>query len=82
MCGTLEGVRMKEGSWATLFRRAARLSNFGGSVHGLRGGGATAALKSGMAQAEVKRLGRWKTNTSFEAYVNVDELPGVPSKKK
>jgi site-specific recombinase XerD len=38
--------------------------------HSIRGGAASAALADGVPQSSVKRAGRWKSDSAFDAYVD------------
>ncbi|KAK6035887.1 site-specific recombinase, phage integrase family [Cooperia oncophora] len=49
--------------------RSAGLHHKGLTPHSLRGGAATAALRRGVSQDDIKRVGRWKSTSSMLHYI-------------
>lgn len=75
--GSRSGEKVKSGSWAAWFRAAASEIDPCLTLHSLRGGGATSAIKNGVPRSEVMAQGRWKSESAFTAYVEPTLLSGL-----
>lgn len=74
----LDGSTVGQAAMSNLFKKACRNAKITGMTpHGLRGGGATYGLQIGKDPAEVMRIGRWKSWTSFKLYVDGTVLPSI-----